>query len=196
MEKGRVRVGLNGWFGQLRKYDFLDIKKFLQKNITGSIYNSRFRWCLLVDRKYYFLSEGKKAKKSKTIDISLGKKTEFLEYDYICKEINSAIDISENPNVEYIDQSKIKNKKLHLRVWKEGDTFRPLGMSGKQKISDFLINKKLNRFEKFNQSVLCADDKIIWLCGLRIDDRVKISDETTKFISLKRRKRLVEQWKI
>ena len=58
---------------------------------------------------------------------------------------------------------------------------------------DFLINKKLNRFEKFNQSVLCADDKIIWLCGLRIDDRVKISDETTKFISLKRRKRLVEQ---
>ena len=26
-----------------------------------------------------------------------------MEYDYICKEINSAINISENPNVEYID---------------------------------------------------------------------------------------------
>ena len=105
----------------------------------------------------------------------------------------SAIDISENPNVEYIDQHKIKNKKLQLRVWREGDAFRPLGMSGKQKISDFLTNKKLNRFEKFNQSVLCADDEIIWLCGHRIDDRYKISDETTKFISLKRVKKYIAQ---
>ena len=123
--------------------------------------------------------------------LTLGKTTEFLEYDYICKEINSGFEISENPNVEYIDQHKIKNKKLQLRVWREGDAFRPLGMSGKQKISDFLINKKLNRFEKFNQPVLCADDKIIWLCGHRIDDRYKISDETTKFISLNRAKRSI-----
>ena len=64
-------------------------------------------------------------------------------------------------------------------------------MSGKQKISDFLINKKLNRFEKFSQSVLCADDKIIWLCGHRIDDRVKISSKTTEYISLNRVKRFL-----
>ncbi len=64
-------------------------------------------------------------------------------------------------------------------------------MSGKQKISDFLINKKINRFEKFYQSVLCADDQIIWLCGHRIDDRYKISGETTKFVSLNRVKRSI-----
>ena len=182
---------LTNSLGQFRKHDFQDIKKFLQKNITGSFYNSRFKWCLLVDRDYYFLSEGSRAKKTKMIDISLGKTAEFLEYDYICKEINSAFEVSEDPNVEYIDHNKIKNKKLKLRVWKEGDFFRPLGMSGKQKISDFLINKKLNLFEKFNQSVLCADDQIIWLCGHRIDDRVKISNKTTKFISLNRVKRFV-----
>ena len=184
---------LTNSLGQLRKHDFRNIKKFLQKNITGSIYNSRFRWCILVDRKYYLLSNENRLKKSKMIDISLGKTAEFLEYEYICKEINSAFEISENPNIEYIDQRKIKNKKLQLRVWKEGDTFRPLGMSGKQKISDFLINKKLNRFEKFNQSVLCADNEIIWLCGHRIDDRYKISDETTEFISLNRAKRFIAQ---
>jgi len=184
---------LTNSLGQLRKYDFQDIKNFLQKNITGSLYNSRFRWCLLVDRKCYILSKENRIKKSKTIDISLGKTIKFLEYDYTCREINSCAEISENPNIEYIDQRKIINKKLQLRVWKKGDTFRPLGMSGKQKISDFLINKKLNRFEKFNQSVLCADDKIIWLCGHRIDDRFKISDETTKFISLNRVKRFIAQ---
>ena len=176
---------------QFRKYDFQDIKNFTQKNIIGSLYTSRFGWCLLEDRKYYILSKESRAKKNKTIDLTIGKAANFLEYDYICRETNSKFEKSENPNVEYIDQHKIKNKKLQLRVWKKGDAFRPLGMSGKQKISDFLTNKKLNRFEKFNQPVLCADDKIIWVCGHRIDDRYKISDETIKFISLNRAKRSI-----
>ena len=176
---------------QFRKYDFQDIKNFIQKNITGSIYNSRFGWCLLADRKHYILSKEITAKKNKTIDLTLGIATNFLEYAYICREINFGFEKSENPNIEYIDHHKIKNKKLQLRIWREGDAFRPLGMSGKQKISDFLINKKLNRFEKFNQPVLCADNKIIWLCGHRIDDRYKISDETTKFISLNRERRSI-----
>jgi len=176
---------------QFRKCDFQDIKNFIQKNIIGSLYTSRFGWCLLEDRKYYILSKESRAKKNKTIDLTIGKAANFLEYDYICREANSKFEKSENPNVEYIDQHKIKNKKLQLRVWREGDAFRPLGMSGKQKISDFLTNKKLNRFEKFNQPVLCADDKIIWVCGHRIDDRFKISDETIKFISLNRAKRSI-----
>ena len=176
---------------KFRKYDFQDVKNFLQKNITGSLYTSRFGWCLLADREYYILSKESIPKKNKTIDLSLGKTTNFLDYKYICRKINFGFEKSENPNVEYIDHCKIKNKKLRLRVWKEGDTFRPLGMSGKQKISDFLINKKLNRFEKFSQSVLCADDKIIWLCGHRIDDRVKISSKTTEYISLNRVKRFL-----
>ena len=182
---------LTNSLGQFRKYDFQDIMNFIKSNNTGKLYTSRFGWCLLADREFYILSKKSIAKKSKMIDVSLGKMAEFLEYDYICKKIDSSVEISQNPNVEYIDYCKIKNKKLQLRVWKEGDTFRPLGMSGQQKVSDFLINKKLNRFEKFNQSVLCADDKIIWLCGHRIDDRVKISKKTTKFISLNRAKRFV-----
>ena len=180
---------LTNSLGQFRKYDFKDIANFIEKNNIGSLYNSRFGWCLLEDRKCYILSKENITKKNKMIDIQLGKETYFLEYDYICKEINFGFEKSENPNIEYIDQHKIKDKKLQLRVWREGDAFRPLGMSGKQKISDFLTNKKLNRFEKFNQPVLCANDKIIWLCGHRIDDRYKISDETTKFISLYRAKR-------
>ena len=145
----------------------------------------------MVDRKYYILSKEIRTKKNKTIDLNLGEATNFLEYEYICREINSGFKKLENPNIEYIDQHKIKNKKLQLRVWREGDVFRPLGMSGKQKISDFLINEKLNRFEKFNQPVLCADDQIIWLCGHRIDDRYKVSDQTLKYISLNRAKRSI-----
>ena len=87
-------------------------------------------------------------------------------------------------------KSKIKDKKLRLRLWKNGDCFRPLGMSGKQKISDYLINNKINQFEKSKQTVLLADDKIIWLCGHRIDERVKISNTTKKVLSISRFERI------
>jgi len=62
----------------------------------------------------------------------------------------------------------------------------PLGMSGKQKISDYLINKKINQFEKLKQTVLLAGDNIIWLCGHRIDERVKINSTTKKVLSISR----------
>ena len=59
-------------------------------------------------------------------------------------------------------------------------------MSGSQKISDFLINNKLNYFEKNSQVVLTANGKVIWLCGYRIDDSVKINNNTRSIIRINR----------
>ncbi len=33
---------------------------------------------------------------------------------------------------------------LNIRLWKEGDTFHPLGLGGSQKVSDHLTNRKIN----------------------------------------------------
>ena len=78
----------------------------------------------------------------------------------------------------------IENKKLLLRLWQPGDKFRPLGMNGNQKISDFLINNKVNIFDKDQQAVLTADDQIIWVCGYRIDDSVRIIGSTKNIIRI------------
>ena len=91
---------------------------------------------------------------------------------------------SKDPNDELLDLSTIENKKLVLRLWQPGDKFRPLGMNGNQKISDFLINNKVNIFDKDQQAVLTADDQIIWVCGHRIDDSVRISDRTKNIIRI------------
>ena len=89
-----------------------------------------------------------------------------------------------NPFVEIIDRDLISKKRLTLRTWKNGDRFRPLGMKGNKKISDFLIDKKMNRFDKKKQLVLTADDEIIWLCGQRISDKVKVTNKTSNFMKL------------
>ena len=67
---------------------------------------------------------------------------------------------------------------LKLRKWREGDSFIPLGMQGRKKLSDFFIDNKINRFEKDRIWLLLSGGQIIWIIGHRIDDRYKISPET------------------
>ena len=60
-------------------------------------------------------------------------------------------------------------------------------MNGMQKISDYLINNKINLFQKDEQTVLTADDQIIWVCGQRIDDSVKVNNSTKNILRIRRK---------
>ena len=91
---------------------------------------------------------------------------------------------NDNPMYETIDGELIANKKLLLRSWKDGDQYKPLGMSGHKKVSDLLIDNKVDRFSKNNQLVLTADSEIIWVCGQSISDKVKVTNNTTNFLEL------------
>jgi tRNA(Ile)-lysidine synthase len=57
----------------------------------------------------------------------------------------------------------------------------PLGLNGSKKVSDILIDRKLDRFAKDRQYVLTSDDEIVWLCGVCLDDRFKVTKETSRF---------------
>lgn len=81
------------------------------------------------------------------------------------------------PGIEAFDYNKL-NFPLSLRPWKMGDKFKPLGMKGFKKISDYLTDAKINRFEKENVWVLTSRNEIVWLVGHRIDDRFKIETNT------------------
>jgi len=71
-----------------------------------------------------------------------------------------------------------------LRKWKNGDKFIPLGMKNFKKVSDFLTEQKIPSFRRKEQLVLINNDKIVWLPGLRIDDRVKIRKDTKRIYEL------------
>lgn len=84
---------------------------------------------------------------------------------------------------EYISEDKIKNHFI-LRRWKEGDRFYPLGMKNSKKISDFLTEQKVKTSERKEQLVLTNSGNIVWVVGIRIDERYKISSSTKKVLEL------------
>ncbi len=74
---------------------------------------------------------------------------------------------------------------LVLRPWKIGDTFKPLGMEGSKKLSDFFIQHKLSRFEKDAVPILVnANGEVIWIVGMRLDNRYKVTENTKKVLTL------------
>ncbi len=78
----------------------------------------------------------------------------------------------------YADYDKIRFP-LQVRNWTEGDSFFPFGMTNKQKLSNFYINNKIPLHEKKNILLLCdAENRIIWVMGIRPDNRFRITDQT------------------
>lgn len=67
---------------------------------------------------------------------------------------------------------------LVLRPWKAGDRFRPLGMKGFKKLSDFFVDENYSRLEKEQTWLLCSGEEVVWVVAARIDDRYKLTDQT------------------
>lgn len=98
-----------------------------------------------------------------------------------CKRTD--IRINNKRDVEFVNADKLQGMFI-LRKWKKGDRFIPLGMNNFKKVSDFLTDSKVSSVDKENQLVLTNGNNIVWIVGLRIDDRFKINLHTKKIYKL------------
>ncbi|MFZ5569316.1 MAG: tRNA lysidine(34) synthetase TilS [Thermodesulfobacteriota bacterium] len=69
-----------------------------------------------------------------------------------------------------------------LRTIRPGDFFQPLGLKGRQKVSKFFIDHKIPRNDRNNCLILESGGRIIWIAGHRIDDSVKLTENTRQVV--------------
>ena len=179
-----ITIGKNALW---KKHEICEIKDFISSKKIGKKIKIKDKWVFVHDR-YFILGEKLSLLNDKKSEkIKLEKEIIFNDNIYkISLKNKEDLLIKNNGNYEYINWDLIKNKKLILRYWKEGDYFYPLGMNSKQKLSDFLTNNKLDYFSKLKQTVMSADGEIFWVCGKRIANWVKINKNTKEVVSLER----------
>ena len=71
-----------------------------------------------------------------------------------------------------------------VRCRQPGDRFQPLGMNQPKKLGEFIIDAKIPRAWRQRIPIVCSSQHILWVVGLRIDDRVKVTKNTRKVLRL------------
>ena len=119
--------------------------------------------------------------------ILIEKKDKQVKFEQGAIELESRSTVNGQPStnnlVAQLNAAEITFPLL-LRKWKKGDYFYPLGMQKKKKLSRFFGDLKLSLTQKEKTWVIEMDKKIIWVIGLRIDDRFKITEKTKNILQI------------
>ena len=163
------------------RHKYNKLKNFLSKSRSGERFFINKEWVLLRDRINWvlYMNNHKKIK----IDVEEFKTQEFNGEIISFKKTKKRA-FSPDVNTELIDLDTVKNKDIQIRNWTNGDKFQPLGMDGTKKVSDYLIDRKIDRLSKEKQLVMTANDEIVWLCGQRISNKFRITNNTSNMLEL------------
>jgi len=171
---------------------YSDIIKFIEENNTGDLLDLPDDINLKISYdKLYVLKGTFKGEKpySKTIkgegDFSLP-----FNQKLIVKFKDDVLDWRNYKDDKYclLDYNKV-SLPFVVRNRKEGDKFIPLGMKGHKKVKDYFIDKKVPDFKRDKIPLLFDNqDRLLWICGFRMDDRFKLTKESKKTVLLKYQK--------
>ena len=160
----------------LKKYGFTDWKSvydLLDAQTGKQVLAPEF--VLLKNRNHLILSPSKTGI-NEIILIEEGQKNVNFPIKLQFSEVSTTKVIS-NETI-FVETEKIQFP-LTLRTWQNGDVFFPTGMNGKtKKVSKFFKDLKLSITEKQQIWLLCSDNQIVWIIGLRQDERFKPQQST------------------
>ena len=88
-----------------------------------------------------------------------------------------------NRYVVYVDSASL-GAALRVRTRRAGDRMRPLGMVHEKKIQDILVDRHIARAERERIPLFFSAAHCVWLAGIAIDDRVRLSSTTREIVRL------------
>ena len=134
---------------------------------------------------------------------SLGSEIQTSDFSYTIdsmgrfplKEINKVISFEEltrkdfegyapSPWEGFFDLKAI-HWPLIIRNFRAGDKFMPLGLNGFKKLKDVFIDNKIPSEERSAIPILENRGEIVWVCGIRVDNRYKVKEDTQRILGCK-----------
>ena len=73
---------------------------------------------------------------------------------------------------------------LVVRNVRPGDRIQPLGMKGRKKVKALFIDGKIPRTVRRSLPVLADGEEVLWIPGVRLSEKVRIRDETTRVLKV------------
>jgi len=83
-----------------------------------------------------------------------------------------------------LDADKI-NIPFVIRFRQPGDRFIPLGMTQLKRLKEFFIDEKVPKYERDLIPVFDDGEKLFWIAGYRLDNRVRYDESTTHYLQIK-----------
>lgn len=147
---------------------------------TGLVFNSPTH-SLLLNRSDLVIREIK-GREEGGLEVFVTEGAEYIcsQHHFIRFATVDSLQVLFDQNTACVDVDKLQFP-LKVRKWMQGDYFYPLGMTGRKKVSDFLVDNKVNLFDKEKVEVLLnGNGDIMWIIGMRLDNRYKVDEKTKK----------------
>ena len=75
---------------------------------------------------------------------------------------------------------------LQIRSVRPGDRIRPLGMGGKKKVQDLLVDGKVPRWERARIPLIVdAEGRVLWVVGQRVSEDARVTAVTKRAVRLR-----------
>ena len=168
------------WFKEYGFSAWEDIYELVDSQSGKQVFSSEFR--LIKDRNTLILVPIIEKESSEVYYIEENQR----EVNYPIKlTISNQNFLSNTDNsIIFVDADKL-NFPLVLKRFEEGAVFSPFGMNGKtKKVSKLFKDEKLSLLQKENTWILYSNEDIVWVIGIRQDDRFKIDTNTKNSLQI------------
>lgn len=167
----------------LKKYGFSawdDIYELVDSQSGKQVFSKDFR--LLKDRNTLILAPINEKVSSEVYLIEENQKEITVPIRLTIS--NQKFQLNTDNSFIFVDRDKLKFP-LVLRRFEEGAVFQPFGMNGKsKKVSKLFKDEKLSLLQKENTWILYSNEEIVWVIGIRQDERFKIDTNTKNSIQI------------
>lgn len=93
-------------------------------------------------------------------------------------------DFDRSGKTAYFDADATGDR-LTVRHWRQGDRFRPFGMKGSKKLSDYFNDHKFSLLQKLSTPIVEMQGRIVWIAGERAADDFRITPSSRRILTMR-----------